>query len=153
MRHRKIKSRLNRTTEHRAAMLRNLAVALVEHERIRTTKPKADALRPFVESLVTLAKEGSLASKRLAISRLQDRFAVSKLFDQIAPRSKDRPGGYLRIVKDGVRMGDGAAMAFIEFVDAAPGGDETTERPRDRRKLLRQRMHQRRKEMARMRQA
>ena len=150
MRHRKHTSKLNRTSEHRVALLRNLTVALLTHERIRTTQAKAKQIRPFAEHLITLAREGTLAAKRLAISRLNDRVATIKLFDEIVPRVADRPGGYLRIVKDGVRMGDGAPMAFVEFVDPPPA--EVEKEPlQTKRKTLKQRLHQRRKEMAKMR--
>ncbi len=148
MRHRKHQSKLNRTSEHRLAMMRNLAAALVEHERIHTTQAKATQLRPFVESLVTLAKDGGLAKRRIIHSRIQDRMAAAKLCDEIAPRVAERAGGYTRIVKDGPRMGDGAPMAFIEFVDAAaaPAEGQGTQR-----KTLKQRMHEARKERERLR--
>ncbi len=148
MRHRKHTSKLNRTSEHRLAMMRNLSAALIEHERIQTTASKARQLRPFVEKLVTLARRGTLADRRLVLARLPQREAVSKLFDTLAPRIGERPGGYLRIVKDARRMGDGAPMAWIEFVDSEGPGGETAP---VKRKTLKQRMHERRKEMARMR--
>jgi large subunit ribosomal protein L17 len=147
MRHRKHTSKLNRTSEHRAALLRNLAIALVRHERIHTTKVKAAQLRPFAEGLITLAKEGSLAARRLVASRV-DRDATHKLFAEIAPRVAARPGGYLRIVKDGPRMGDGAPMAYIELVDPKPVTG-TGEQPK--RKTMKQRLHERRKEMGKVR--
>lgn len=147
MRHRKHTSKLNRTSEHRAALMRNLAIALVQHERIHTTQVKATQLRPFVETIVTIAKEGSLASRRLAISRIGDKNTVQKLFSDIAPRVANRQGGYLRIVKDGPRMGDGALMAYIEFVDPRPAveGEEPA------KKTMKQRLHEKRKEMAKAR--
>lgn len=126
MRHRRHRSRLNRTTEHRKALMRNLAIALIEHEIIKTTEAKAKQLRQVVERLITIAKDGlraadpagvTLAKRRLAFSYLQDKEAVKRLFDTIAPRCMDRPGGYTRVVKCGRRMGDGAPMAYIEFVD------------------------------------
>lgn len=120
MRHRKAKSKLNRTTEHRLAMMRNLASSLVREERIRTTQTKAMQLRGFVEPLVTLAKSGTLHDRRQAFARLGKKDVVHKLFEEIGPRVGDRPGGYLRVVKDGPRAGDGALMAYVEFVDAAP---------------------------------
>jgi large subunit ribosomal protein L17 len=147
MRHRKHTSKLNRTSEHRAAMMRNLAIALVLHERIHTTHVKANNLRPFVESLVTLGKQGTLAARRLAISYVVDRDTVHKLFTEIAPRVATRNGGYLRIVKDGPRMGDGAPMAYIEFVDQAPKGDQPQAKP-DLKSRLKKARHERRKEMA-----
>ncbi len=120
MRHRKAKSKLNRTSEHRLALMRNLASSLLREERIRTTQTKAMQLRGFVEPLVTLAKSGTLHDRRQAFSRLGKKEAVHKLFEEIGPRVGDRPGGYLRVVKDGPRAGDGALMAYVEFVDAAP---------------------------------
>lgn len=148
MRHRKHTSKLNRTSEHRLALMRNLAAALVVHERIHTTAAKAKQLRPFVEPLITRAKKGDLASKRLVNSRIQNREAAVKLFDNLAPRIGQRPGGYLRIVKDSQRMGDGAPMAWIEFVDAAPQAEAgAPEAP----KTMKQKMHERKKQMAKMR--
>lgn len=161
MRHRKHRSKLNRTSEHRLALMRNLTAALIEHERIHTTQVKAVQLRPFVESLVTIARGGTLADKRLVHSRLAWRRppidpktgeptrcdVVVKLFDEIAPRVSARNGGYLRIVKDARRMGDGAPMAFIEFVDQPEAGPEEP----TKKKTLKQRQHERRKEMAKMR--
>ena len=126
--------------------MRNLSIALVRHERIHTTKVKAAQLRPFAEGLVTLAKAGTLAARRLAISRVVDRDTVHKLFSEIAPRVAERQGGYLRIVKDGPRMGDGAPMAYIEFVDQPVKVEG--EAPPAKRKTLKQRLHERRKEMA-----
>lgn len=126
MRHRRHRSRLNRTTEHRKALMRNLAIALIQHEIIKTTEAKAKQLRQFVERLVTIAKDGikaadpagiTLAKRRLAFSYLQDKEATKRLFDTIAPRCMERAGGYTRLVKCGRRMGDGAPMAYIEFVD------------------------------------
>ena len=148
MRHQKHRSKLNRTSEHRTALMRNLAAALVRHERIHTTKVKAQQLRPFVESLVTLAKDGTLASRRLVLSRLQDKEMMFKLFNEIAPRVASRDGGYLRLVGDAPRMGDGAPMAYLEFVDERPAS-ETPEAPKH--KTMKQRLHERRKEMAKAR--
>ena len=128
-------------------MMRNLAIALVLHERIHTTKVKAAQLRPIAESLITLAKNGSLAARRLVLSRV-DRDTTHKLFTEIAPRVASRPGGYLRIVKDGPRMGDGAPMAYIEFVDPKPTAG--VEEP-PKRKTMKQRLHERRKEMGKVR--
>ncbi len=108
---------LNRTSEHRRALFANMAGSLIEHEQIKTTLPKAKELRPVVEKLITLAKRGDLHARRLAASRLkQDKYVV-KLFDVLGPRYKDRPGGYIRIIKAGFRYGDSAPMALIEFVD------------------------------------
>lgn len=108
---------LNRTSEHRNAMFANLAVALIKHEQIVTTLPKAKDLRPIVEKLVTLGKNGSLHARRQAISQIKDETQAKKLFDVLAKRYKDRQGGYLRIMKAGFRHGDNAAVAVIEFVD------------------------------------
>lgn len=129
-------------------MLRNMAIALVNYERIHTTKVKADQLRPFLETVITLAKDGTLHSRRLAVSRIGDKDAVQKLFADIAPRVANRNGGYLRIVKDGPRMGDGAPMAYVEFVDPRPEGQNPAE---PKKKTMKQRLHERRKEMAKMR--
>jgi len=120
MRHRNHRSRLNRPTGPRRALLRALAVSLINQERIRTTEAKAKTLRPLVEKLVTLGKKGELHRRRQAFALLQKKGAVHKLFADIAPRFSDRPGGYTRIVRDGQRHGDGAWMAYIEFVDFVP---------------------------------
>lgn len=120
MRHRKKTTKLSRPTGHRKALMRNLTAALVEHERIHTTEAKAKALRPHVEKLVTLGKKGELHHRRLAFSIVGKKHTVHKLFTEIAPRFQERPGGYTRIIRDGQRMGDGAAMAYIEFVDFEP---------------------------------
>ncbi len=117
MRHRKSGRHLNRTSSHRRAMFRNMSVSLVAHEAIKTTVPKAKELRRVVEPLITLAGEDSVAKRRLAFDRLRDRAAVTKLFTEIGPRYRDRPGGYLRILKCGYRAGDNAPMAFVELVD------------------------------------
>jgi len=111
------KRRFNRTAEHRKAMFANMAQALIKHEQIITTLPKAKDLRPVVEKLVTLGKKGGLAMRRQAISEMRDQDQVRKLFDVIATRYKDRQGGYTRIIKAGFRYGDNAPMAVIEFVD------------------------------------
>ena len=108
---------LNRTSEHRNAMFANLAVALIKHEQIVTTLPKAKDLRPIVEKLVTLGKNGSLHARRQAIAQIKDVVQAKKLFDVLAARYKDRHGGYIRIMKAGFRHGDNAAVAVIEFVD------------------------------------
>lgn len=152
MRHRKHRSKLNRTTEHRRALMRNLTMHLVEHERIHTTLAKAQQLRPYVERLVTLARRGDLPAFRLAFSRVGHRETIQKLFDEIAPRVADRNGGYLRIVKDNPRPGDGTLMAYIEFVDAPAVSEADGEgEGKPSRKTMKQRMHERRKEMAKMR--
>lgn len=120
MRHRKTGGKLNRTSSHRKAMLGNMAAALIKHEQITTTLPKAKVLRPFVERLVTLAKRGTLASRRRAISRLRDKDMARKLFEELGPRYEARGGGYTRVLKAGFRYGDNAPMAVIEFVDRDP---------------------------------
>jgi len=117
MRHRHGLRKLNRTSEHRQAMLRNMCVSLLTHEAIKTTLPKAKELRRVVEPLITLGRTPSLANKRLAFSRLRDRDAVVKLFGVLGPRYEKRPGGYTRILKMGWRVGDAAPMAFVELVD------------------------------------
>lgn len=116
MRHRHGPRKLNSTSAHRKATMQALCNALIEHEAINTTLPKAKELRRTLEPLVTLARDPSLANKRLAFSRLRDRGSVAKLFDDIAPRFEGRPGGYLRVLKNGYRNGDAAPMAFVEFV-------------------------------------
>ena len=121
MRHRNAGRKLNVTTQHRHAMFANMAAALIKHEQIKTTLPKAKELRPVVEKLVTLSRKNDLASRRLAMSRLRDETQVKKLFEVIGPRYAGRPGGYTRVLKAGFRHGDNAAMAFIEFVDRDPG--------------------------------
>jgi large subunit ribosomal protein L17 len=126
MRHRNGLRKLNRTSEHRAAMLRNMCVSLLTHEAIKTTLPKAKELRRVVEPFITLAKEPTLANRRLAFNRLRDRDVVSKLFNELGPRFMNRPGGYTRILKMGFRVGDNAPMAYVELVDRAeaPLADE-----------------------------
>ncbi|MGY0197127.1 50S ribosomal protein L17 [Leptothrix sp. BB-4] len=126
MRHGNGLRKLNRTSAHRQAMLRNMANSLIEHEAIKTTVPKAKELRRVVEPLITLAKEPTVANRRLAFDRLRNRDSVVKLFDVLGPRFKARPGGYTRILKMGFRVGDNAPMAFVELVDRA---DTTAEVP------------------------
>ena len=117
MRHRKSGRKFNRTSAHRQAMLRNMAVSLFEHEAIKTTLPKAKELRRYAEPLITLAKNDSVANRRLAFDRLRNDGAVAKLFTELGPRYEARPGGYLRILKCGFRPGDKAPMAYVELVD------------------------------------
>ena len=117
MRHLKSGRQLNRNSSHRKAMFRNMANSLFEHEIIKTTVPKAKELRRVAEPLITLAKSDSVAHRRLAFDRLRDKASVGKLFDEIGPRSIERPGGYLRIMKCGYRTGDKAPMAYVELVD------------------------------------
>src|SRR5699024_8123513 len=117
MRHRHGLRKLNRTSSHRLAMFRNMAVSLLTHEAIKTTLPKAKELRRVVEPLITLGKNPTLANRRLAFARLRDRDAVTKLFNDIGPRFQARNGGYTRVLKMGFRQGDNAPMAFMELVD------------------------------------
>ena len=117
MRHRQSNRKLNRTTSHRLAMLRNMTNSLLQHEFIKTTLPKAKELRRVAEPLITLGKKPSLANRRLAFDRLRDRDMVVKLFDELGPRFQKRNGGYLRILKYGFRQGDNAPMALIELLD------------------------------------
>src|SRR6266436_3046061 len=119
MRHGKVHRKLNRTAEHRRAMFANMCAALIKHEQIKTTLPKAKELRPVVEKLVTLSRRGAanLHARRLALAQVRDETQVKKLFDVIGPRYAKRPGGYTRVLKAGFRHGDNAEMAFIEFVD------------------------------------
>ncbi len=126
MRHRHGLRKLNRTSSHRLAMLRNMANSLFTHEAIRTTLPKAKELRRVAEPLITLSKNPTVANRRLAFDRLRDRDVVVKLFDELGPRYKARPGGYLRILKFGFRQGDAAPMALVELVDR-PQVAETAE--------------------------
>lgn len=127
MRHRQSNRKLNRTTSHRLAMFRNMTVSLLRHEVIKTTLPKAKDLRRFVEPLITLGKVPSLANHRLAFDRLRDREIVLKLFAELGPRYKTRPGGYLRILKYGFRNGDNAPMALVELVDRPDTNTEAVE--------------------------
>ena len=117
MRHRQSGRKLNRNSSHRKAMFRNMAASLLDHEAIKTTLPKAKELRRVAEPLITMAKTDSVANRRLAYNRLRDQGVVSKLFTELGPRYKERPGGYLRILKMGFRSGDKAPMALVELVD------------------------------------
>jgi len=127
MRHRNAGRQLNRNSSHRKAMFRNMAVSLIEHEVIKTTLPKAKELRRVAEPLITMAKQDSVAKRRLAFSRLRDKAAVGKLFTDLGPRFEARPGGYLRILKCGYRPGDKAPMAFVELLDRPVEEVEDTE--------------------------
>ena len=126
MRHRQSGRQLNRNSSHRKAMFKNMSVSLFDHELIKTTLPKAKELRRKAEKLITLAKNDSVANRRLAFARLRDKDAVAKLFNELGPRYKDRAGGYTRILKCGFRSGDNAPMAYIELVDR-PAVESTTE--------------------------
>lgn len=127
MRHRKSGRKLNRNSSHRKAMFRNMSASLFEHEMIRTTLAKAKELRGKAEPLITLAKEDSVANRRLAFARLRDRDVVTKLFNELGPRYKARPGGYLRVLKCGFRTGDNAPMAIVELVDRPVIAEEVQE--------------------------
>ena len=136
MRHRHRLRKLNRTSSHRLAMLRNMTVSLLKHEAIKTTLPKAKELRKVAEPIITLAKTPTLANRRLAFNRLRDRDIVVKLFDELGPRYKARNGGYLRILKMGFRVGDNAPMAYVELLDrpaeAEAGKEEEGKKPAKR---------------------
>ena len=122
--------KLNRTSSHRLAMLRNMSVSLLRHEQITTTLPKAKELRRVVEPMITLGKKPSLANRRLAFNRLRDREIVSKLFDELGPRFAKRPGGYLRILKNGFRKGDNAPLALVTLTELATPVAEPAEEPK-----------------------
>ncbi len=125
MRHRKSGRKLGRNSSHRTAMFRNMATSLVQHETIKTTLPKAKELRRVVEPLITLAKQDGVSRRRVAFARLRDNAAVGKLFNELGPRFKNRPGGYLRILKIGFRAGDAAPMALVQLLDQ-PDSPETS---------------------------
>ena len=127
MRHRKSGRKLNRNSSHRKAMFKNMTASLVEHEVIKTTLPKAKELRRVAEPLITLAKEDSVANRRLAFDRLRNKATVGKLFSDLGPRFKERPGGYIRILKCGFRKGDNAPMAIVELLDRPVAEAEATE--------------------------
>jgi large subunit ribosomal protein L17 len=135
MRHGKSGRKLNRTASHRKAMFANMAAALIQHEQIATTLPKAKDLRPIVEKLVTLAKRGDLHARRQAIAQLRDLGMVRKLFETIGPRYKDRAGGYTRVLKAGFRYGDSAPLAVIEFVERDTAAKGAEDRARHQAKL------------------
>ncbi len=124
MRHRKSGRHLNRTSSHRKAMFKNMSCSLFEHEVIKTTLPKAKELRRVAEPLITLAKEDSVANRRLAFARTRSKEAVGKLFNELGPRYVNRPGGYIRIMKCGFRPGDNAPMAYVELVDRPATSEE-----------------------------
>jgi len=127
MRHRKSGRKLGRNSSHRKAMYRNMAASLLREETIRTTLPKAKELRRVVEPLITLAKQDGVAQRRLAFDRLRDKQVVGKLFSELGPRFKDRPGGYLRILKTGFRAGDAAPMALVQLLDQPEPGETAAE--------------------------
>lgn len=129
MRHRKSGRKLNRNSSHRQAMFKNMASSLFKHELIKTTLPKAKELRRVAEPLITMAGDDTVAKRRLAFARLRDKEAVGKLFGELGPRYRERPGGYVRILKCGFRAGDQAPMAYVELVDRpnAPGAEAAAE--------------------------
>ena len=127
MRHKNSGRALSRTSAHRAAMFSNMAASLIKHELIRTTLPKAKELRKVAEPLITMSKVDGVANRRLAFARLRDKQAVGKLFVELGPRYQARPGGYLRILKCGFRVGDNAPMAYVELVDRPQAADDTAE--------------------------
>ena len=131
MRHRESGRKLNRNSSHRKAMFRNMTVSLMQHETIKTTLPKAKELRRVAEPLITMARNDSVAKRRLAYSRLRDRATVTKLFNEIGPRYKKRPGGYLRILKCGFRTGDKAPMAIVELVDQPDSNSEENNKSKE----------------------
>ena len=124
MRHHKAGRILGRKSSHRKAMYRNMAASLIQHETIKTTVPKAKELRRVIEPLITLAKQDGVANRRLAFSRLRDKASVGKLFNELGPRFKERPGGYLRILKAGFRRGDSAPMAIVQLLDQPAQAEE-----------------------------
>jgi len=138
MRHRHGLRKLNRTSSHRLAMLRNMTVSLLKHEAIKTTLPKAKELRKVAEPIITLGKNPTLANKRLAFDRLRDRDIVVKLFDELGPRYKARHGGYLRILKFGFRQGDNAPMALVELMDRPQEKEEGEEAAEGKKRAKRE---------------
>ncbi len=124
MRHRKSGRHLNRTSSHRKAMFKNMAASLMQHEIIKTTLPKAKELRGIVERMITMAKEDTVANRRIVFARLRNKEMVAKLFNELGPRYKERPGGYTRVLKCGFRPGDAAPMAYIELVDRPQADDD-----------------------------
>jgi len=134
MRHRKTGRKLNRTSTHRNAMFRNMVTSLLLHEQIQTTDAKAKELRGYADRMVTLGKRGTLHARRQALSFVRSRAVVKKLFEEIAPRFENRPGGYTRVVKLGVRSGDAAPMSLIELTDRGEGATSEAEKKRERRR-------------------
>ena len=134
MRHLKAGRKLNRTSSHRKALFRNLVTSLIEHEQVRTTDAKAKELRRIADKMITLGKRGSLHARRQALAYIRSRSAVTKLFDEVAARFKERPGGYTRVVKIGHRHGDAASMSVIELTDRGEAAKAEAERKRERRR-------------------
>jgi len=139
MRHLKAGRKLNRTSAHRKALFRNLVTSVLDHERVQTTDAKAKALRPFVDRMITLGKRGTLHARRQALAFIRSETVVKKLFDDVAVRFKERPGGYTRIVKLGVRRGDAAPMSLLELVDRGDTAKSEAQKKRERRARSRQR--------------
>ena len=139
MRHLKAGRKLNRTSAHRKALFRNMVTSLLDRERVQTTDAKAKALRPFVDRMITLGKRGTLHARRQALAFIRSEDVVKKLFDDVAVRFRERPGGYTRIVKLGVRKGDAAPMSLIELVDRGDASKSEAEKKRERRSRTRQR--------------
>ncbi len=140
MRHRKLSKRMGTDLDHAKANFRNLAIALINNGQIKTTLAKAKNLRRFIERLVTLGKKGTLHARRLAVARLNNKKAVKKLFDEIAPKYKDRPGGYTRIVKAGFRAGDAATMAYISFVEEEMKTKQTETKPQKEVEVIKEKL-------------
>lgn len=138
MRHLNAGRKLNRTSSHRKALFRNLVTSLLDHEQVRTTDAKAKALRPWAEKMISLGKRGTLHARRQALAFIRSETVVKKLFDEVAPRFRERPGGYTRIVKLGVRRGDAATMSLIELVDRGEEAKSEAEKKRERRARSRQ---------------
>ncbi len=139
MRHLNTGRKLNRTSSHRSALFRNMVTSLLEHEQVRTTDAKAKEIRRFAERMITLGKRGTLHARRQALAFIRSETVVKKLFDDVAPRFQTRPGGYTRVVKLGVRPGDGAPMSVIEFVDRGDASRSEAEKKRERRAKAKQR--------------
>jgi large subunit ribosomal protein L17 len=142
MRHQRSGKKLGRDSAHRKALYANLTASLIEHGRIKTTETKAKAVRPVAEKMITLGREGSIHARRQALAYLRTQEVVHKLFSEVAPRFRDRPGGYTRVVKLGPRQGDSAPMAYLEFVDFVPGGEEHEGESTSSRGRLRRRQQQ-----------
>jgi len=142
VRHHRSGKKLGRDSAHRKALYANLTASLIEHGRIRTTETKAKAVRPIAEKIVTLGREGTIHARRQVLAYIRSQEVTHKLFSEVAPRFKDRPGGYTRIVKLGPRQGDSAPMAYLEFVDFVPGGEEHEGESSASRGRLRRRQQQ-----------
>ena len=142
MRHQRSGKKLGRDAAHRKALYANLTASLIEHGRIRTTETKAKAVRPIAEKMITLGRDGSIHARRQALAFLRSQEIGHQLFSEVAPRFKDRPGGYTRVIKLGPRQGDAAPMAYLELVDFTPGGEQTQAESSSSRGRLRRRQQQ-----------